>query len=52
MLVYQPEDKTLETDENSEVTENIENINKDLICTRVDIRIKVPPHNNPKEKSV
>ena len=50
MSVYQPKDKTTETDDNSDATKNIENINKELYCTRVDLRIRVPPHTNPEEK--
>ena len=51
--VYQPEiiDPTT-NEEDSVATENVDNINKDLFCTRVDIRIKVPPHSNPEEKTV
>ena len=41
---------TTEKDDNSVVTVNIDNINKDLSETRVDLRIKVPPHSNPEEK--
>ena len=51
--VYQTEqDNSSATDDASEATENIENINKDLYCTRVDVRVKVPPHSNPEEKTV
>ena len=39
-------------DDNSVATENVDNSNKDLFSTRVDIRIKVPPHSNPEEKTV
>ena len=44
--------ETLEKDDDSAVTENMDNINKELLQTRVDIRIKVPPHANPEEKTV
>ena len=39
-------------DDDSAATENIDNLNKELLCTRVDLRIKVPPHANPEEKTV
>ena len=41
-----------EQDDDSAVTASIDNINKELLCTRVDLRIKVPPHSNPEEKTV
>ena len=41
-----------EKDDDSVTTANVNNINKDLLETRVDIRIKVPPHSNPEEKTV
>ena len=51
--VYQTETTNSTSNDNDSVaTENIDNINKDLFCTRVDIRIKVPPHSNPEEKTV
>ena len=39
-------------DDHSEATANVENLNKDLFTTRVDLRVKVPPHTNPEEKTV
>ena len=51
--VYQREkDDSSTNDDVSETTENIDNINKKLFSTRVDLRIKVPPHTNPEEKTV
>ena len=51
--VYQREkDDSSTNDDVSETTENIDNINKKLFSTRVDLRIKVPPHTNPEEKIV
>ena len=41
-----------DNDDNSEVTEKADNVIKELYDTRVDIRIKVPPHTNPEEKTV
>ena len=41
---------TLEKDDDSAATDNMDNITKDLFCTRMDIRINVPPHTNPEEK--
>ena len=52
MTIFQPEKEPFDQDDNSAATENVDNINKDLFCTRVDIRIKVPPHTNPEEKTV
>ena len=60
-FVFEPEQDTLyqqetinpsNTDDNSTATANIDNLCKDLYETRVDIRIKVPPHTNPEEKTV
>ena len=40
-------------DENESVdTENADNLQKDLPCTRVDIKITVSAHNNPEEQTV
>ena len=49
---YKQHNDPTNTDDNSEATENADNINKELSCTRVDLRIKVPPHSNPEEKTV
>ena len=42
----------IDKDSDSVATENMENISKQLLCTRVDIKVKVPPHTNPEEKTV
>ena len=39
-------------DNDSVANENVENINKESICTRVDLRIEVPLHSSPEEKSI
>ena len=50
---FQPEDKdTSDKDNDSVATKNMDNISKELLDTRVDLRIKVPPHANPEEKTV
>lgn len=42
-----------EVDENESVdTENAENLQKDLPCTRVDMKITVRAHSNPEEQTV
>ena len=43
---------TTGNDDESVATKNVDNINKQLSWTRVDVRIKVPPHSNPEEKTV
>ena len=51
--VYQQETtESIREDNESVATENVDNISKELLCTRVDVRIKVPPHANPEEKTV
>ena len=51
--VYQQDTtQSIEEEKASVATENVENISKELLCTRVDVRIKVPPHSNPEEKTV
>ena len=51
--VFQTETKKLsDKDDALEATENIGNINKNLFCTRVHLRVKVPPQNIPEEKNV
>ena len=39
-------------DSNSADTENADNLQKDLFCTRVDIKITVSAHSNPEEQTV
>ena len=39
-------------DDNSAATENVENTIKQLSTTRIDVKIKVPAHANPEEKTV
>ena len=45
-------DTTADKDRDSAATENIDIIKKELDVTRVDTRIKIPPHANPEEKPV
>ena len=51
---FQPEmTATQDKDNESVATENMDNISsKNLLETRVDNRMKVPPHSNPEEKTV
>ena len=47
---HQEQDDSSTNDNGSEATENMDNISKKLFHTRVDLKIKVPPHSNPEEK--
>ena len=52
VTLFQPDYKEANVDNESVDTEAAENLQKDLYCTRVDIKIKVLTHTNPEEQTV
>ena len=52
VTMFQLDPQDIHNENESVNTETADNLNKDLLCTRVDLKIRVNAHSNPEEQTV